>query len=417
MLHRIGSRRSALLAGIVSACLLGACQPVPHQQFTVVEAGSGPIALRLLSGNGRYVVVDATGPTATVPGAGTWRVDRQGGPAVPLPGAATRISSDGTRILLASGALWHDGVTWSPPGNAAWSPDLRAVVHGTGDDGPVISRLVATGAERSVDDLAPAPADTTSVVPTGVSDDGGTVAYGVLSPTDPSKRVVDLDTGVVHIHPYNSDTFVLAGGGQRFARLRPTSTLGTGWVELVDVATGTVVAHHDLPADADQYLVPHLTRIATSGDVVWVALERSGSGAVCLSEVWWATCVLASTLTAVHAGGARTFDTGPFATTSVDATPSARFLAVTKARIPMVNDPRGPVMVLDWLASDDGVEALSAAPTYTETQALLCLWAFRQPAAPCTAPEYSADGHLSDDGRLVATTSLHRGWYEYAHQP
>jgi hypothetical protein len=62
------------------------------------------------------------------------------------------------------------------------------------------------------------------------------------------------------------------------------------------------------------------------------------------------------------------------------------------------------------------VEYLTAAGTYTETNAAVC--SVLHMTAPCTAPASSTHASMSDDVTLVVTaTNTGNGWYEYTTSP
>jgi hypothetical protein len=198
----------ALALGLVTVTLLVACDPILHPEVTVREAAGSGVRFRLLSGDGNFVVVQASGPGATVPGPGWWRVDRRDGSVVALPDAtgATRISRDGSRVLLALTAggpvVWADGTVLTPPAGAEFSDDLTFAVF-VDADGTVKTWETATQAVAPVEPGFPRPRGTTSAAGKGVSDDGRTVQY-TLSSAAPIERFVDLDAGVAVDRPNQS---------------------------------------------------------------------------------------------------------------------------------------------------------------------------------------------------------------------
>ena len=89
-----------------------------HPEFVVREGPTSPVTFQLLSGDGNFNVVRATGHSKMVPRAGLWRVDRRDGSRVRLPDGdqASRISRDGSRVLITTGDPSTGGtaVLWSP---------------------------------------------------------------------------------------------------------------------------------------------------------------------------------------------------------------------------------------------------------------------------------------------------------------
>ena len=116
-------------------------------------------------------------------------------------------------------------------------------------------------------------------------------------------------------------------------------------------------------------------------------------------------------------GGTRSFNTGPDFLGSMDISRGGRFLVFDR----FVYDhffnpfPSVPVQMLDWTSGFR--ETLSRSVDYTETDDLLCQVLGLQ-TAPCRLPAQSVDAQLSNDGRVVATTtSSGTGWYEYEADP
>ena len=69
-------RRVGLVLSAAAMVVATACEPVVHPGFEVVESSTSAVSALLLSANGNFVVATATAAGATVPGPGTWRVDR-----------------------------------------------------------------------------------------------------------------------------------------------------------------------------------------------------------------------------------------------------------------------------------------------------------------------------------------------------
>jgi hypothetical protein len=97
---------------------------------------------------------------------------------------------------------------------------------------------------------------------------------------------------------------------------------------------------------------------------------------------------------AILADGSRTFATGPNERGSMDISAHGRFLVFDRYIQPTYFDPftRGPVTVIDWVTGT--VEVLSQE-----------------------SPIFTSDAQMSDDQRLVATSTNDGGWYEYAAAP
>ena len=78
----------------------------------------------------------------------------------------------------------------------------------------------------------------------------------------------------------------------------------------------------------------------------------------------------------------------------MDISTHGRFLILDKYVQPTFLNPftRGPVRVIDWVTGT--VEALTQEP-----------------------PALTTDAQISDDQRLVATTTNDGGWYEFATAP
>ena len=161
--RRRGLYAAALVCAVAIA--LAGCKPVLHTQATIVEPPGSPARIVLLSGDARYSVVVSTGPAATVPGAGTWRVDRGNRSTLQLPGGTpTEISYDGSRVLYgaASLLLWSNGVQLTPPTGTTMSQDLTYGIF-VDTDGVVKTWSTATQTVTSVEATVPRPAGYTAL--------------------------------------------------------------------------------------------------------------------------------------------------------------------------------------------------------------------------------------------------------------
>jgi hypothetical protein len=401
----------SLALGLVTVMLLVACDPIPHPDVTVREAAGSGVRFRLLSGDGSFVVVQASGAGATVPGLGWWRVDRRDGSVVALPDAnrAMRISRDGSRVLLELTAggpvvLWADGTVLTPPGGARFSDDLTFAVF-VDADGTVKTWETATQAVAPVEPGFPRPPGTTAATAKGISNDGRTVQY-TLSSAAPTERFVDLDAGVAVDQPIQPELgdpifvhegFVLAANGDAFIHVHeigeivgPNLTLQESWAELVTLPDGQSARRFDNLTTTGQPINGD-PLIAANGKVGWIYAER---GELCqppLTDI----CITASSAVAILANGSRTFNTGPNPLGSKDISTHGRFLVIDKSNLPVggsVEGARGPVRVIDWVTGT--VETLTKEP-----------------------PSLTIGGQISDDQHLVATSTSDGGWYEYAAAP
>ena len=292
---RIRRPVAATVAVVVVALLVSACDPVSHPVFTPVEPNPGPVSFQLLSGDGNFVVVHATGAGATVPGAGNWRVDRRDGTAVALPDAYQflAISDDGQRVAyLDPGGfqrqLWINGTVVTPPPGTVMSRDLRW--------GAFIDFFVSqarrwdatTGAMTAVEAGIPRPIGHPTMVwnkELGVSDDGHVVWFTLEGPTGCLTRFVNLAFPSVNDYPY-CDMEVAANGAAHVRLLDRVSTSGgilniggPRRLELVSTYTGTV--QRTLTTTyADAYFDGVI--LSDSGAVIWtVEATLSGSGPPC----------------------------------------------------------------------------------------------------------------------------------------
>lgn len=417
----MGRVRSVARLAVVAAlavAVVGACEPIDHDQLTVRATPEDPVDLVLLAASGSHAVVRADAAGAGVPGPGNWRVDRATGEAVALPaGTPLRISRDGRRVLVLDGmarTLWSDGTATSLTGTL--SRDLRARAF-TAADGTVQVEVLGSGVVTPAETGFPRPAGSTAWI-RDVSDDGRTVQYGF----DRTVRTVDLDAGTAVDRPDGSretngeyggmpyqevvtDAFHLAPGGATFAHLHQEALywgegeqLFASRVELVDAVTGEVLAAYDNPIDPPGGPEPiRFVSINDRGDAVWAYQEHhvpDGFGG-CSSAPFAAVCVVSSKAVVVHPGGPPVA-IGTGSGRMLDARPSrnGRFLALTKESGYYVGTgSAGPVTVLDWLSDSARAESLTGAPTP------------------------SARGHVSDDGLLVATSGHAGGWYEFSATP
>ncbi|MDP9332783.1 MAG: hypothetical protein M3Q30_05675 [Actinomycetota bacterium] len=398
---------------------LAACDPVLHPTFAVKEDPSAPVTFDLLSGNGTLAVVRATGAGATVPAAGCWRVNRSDGSVVALPGCnrALRTSADGSRILLDTNSgqvLWSSGTTLTPPGGIVFSKDLTFGVF-VDTDGAVKTWKTADKSVGLVETGFPRPAGTTSAQAKGISNDGRKVEY-TLSGTNPIARFVDLDTAtkidrpnLTSIPASVTDTFSLAPSGAGFLQVHerihidestfpPILVIDESWAELVAFPSGKLIRRY---TNTTQEGIAR-SFISDDGGTAWLYRERivaDGGASDCPDVAGVASCVESSHAILINNIGAAVFDTGPHDVAAMNSFGNGRFLVFDKFDSPYVsfNDggPSGPVQILDWLTHH--VETLSHAAT-------LNAW--------------SANGQMSNDLRLVATTTTTgKGWYEYTTSP
>lgn len=422
------SRARRLAAPMVAAValLVSACDPIPHSVHTVVESPSAPVAFRLLSGDGRFAVVEAFGPSTTVPGAGWWRVERATGTSVQLPTGATAISRDGSRVLLTDGGLWVDGTEVAPPAGARFSPDLTYAVFVDPADGLVRTWETATGAVGDVETGFPRPAGTTAG-PIAVSDDGRVVHYaiGVI------QRFVDLDAGTkVDLARAGGDVteqFLLSADGDSVLHTY-NLTMGNldcmctvvveSWAELVALPSGTPGARWHNTSDESI----RAATISGNGDTGWVyRLKEEYRRDDCFGNPTpiGFSCAVSASVVAVGHRSHVPFGNVGLRLGSMDATPDGRFLAIDTFQAPLEVIPvRGPASVLDRY-SDLRIDRLDERQTYTETDSFACRWFnWLNGSTPCTGQGWSSGGQISDDGTLVATTTTSgRGWYEYTPPP
>lgn len=427
-----GVRRGVAVA-VAVALVAGAtaCKPILHPEFSVVEPPLSAASFVLLAGSGSHVVVDATAATGTVPGPGTWRVDRSDGTAVALPSTAQRISADGQRVLLTNGDLWVVGGIWPRPVPSVFSDDLTAMAFRDAD-GTIKTRTVATGDTRDVETGFPRPVGSTAT-PMAVSDDGDTVQYlfgNTVRTVDVATATgLDLVDGTSEdgVWGFASDDFALSAGGSTVAQVHDVVLFRTiepfsyevveSWVRLYDVGSGAVMAEYVNP----RHELLQDFALNRSGDTAWVYQERwvDRGRENCPGSPVPLVCVAESRAVMIGTNGVtKTFSTGPNWVASFDTGANGRFLLLSKDLSPYAGiGPVGPVHVYDWRARGSGIEVLSAGETYSETGFIDCAVATGSSTTPCTIVANSTNGQMTDNGRLVATTSDRGGWYEYRTAP
>jgi hypothetical protein len=432
------ARRCAAVLAATAICVfaLTACDPVLHPQFVVREGPSSPVTFELLSGDGNFAVVKSTAASTTVPGAGLWRIDRRDGSVVALPSGyrADAISQDGNRVLIQANcctagiSLWSNGAVLSPP-SGRFSEDLTYCLF-VDTDRVVKSWTTADQSVHNVETAFPRPAGTTDAQANGISDNGRVVQYTLFG-NHPIERFADLDTGhavdVANLNgtgngtgSYTIDHFALAAGGTTFLHVHETGTSegftaspDESWVERVALPTGTVI-HRYTNTSGESFGTSAeafgSSFISANGKVAWVYAE---TGEECPNSPKPAFCITASRVIAVFGNGARVFSAGADPVASIAAVGgSKRFLVVAKYATPISFQPlRGPVEVYDFATGT--VETLGAAAPYAENDPSICN-AFGK-TAPCAIPAASVNAQMSNDNRVVATTTMTgTGWYEYS---
>lgn len=428
MRRRVRQLAAATTAMVLLAGLAG-CRL--HTDFTVREAPDSAVTFRLLSGDGRFVVVTATAAGATVPGAGTWRVERATGAAVALPAAASRISADGRRVLLQDGRLWRDDGPMAAAGDT-WSDDLTYRTYLAG--GRVTVQDATGGPPVDVEAAHPRPGDTTAATPVAVSDDGLTVHYRLTRAAGSVDRFVrlglspPLDLPAASSAGSTQHRYALAAGGA--ALLRTTLRLepyedpifGPGEIlidttyDLVTVPDGAVTATWTVVSADTTPQQRWTTRalVSEDGRRMWVlatlvrtARDLCGTGPSPVPL----TCYLANTLTAVAAAGARSTSLGAGSVVGFDLTPDG-MLAATDRRFPV---PIGGGKYAPQIthAVEGAWETLGQGPTTTTSDAFTCSQMGAGPA-PCTINQVGSDIQISDDGHVLAARSMtSTGWYDY----
>jgi hypothetical protein len=356
-----------------------ACKPIPHPNFVVVD-DAPTVHVLGISGDANYTVVTATAASASVPGAGLWRVDRRDGTAVQLPEGATfeRISDDGQRIsYLLPGQVrrvWDNGRIVAPPVYTEMSDDLHFGLFVGFFDGVLRRWELATDARTVIDTAGISPQ-----LPYGISDDGNLVRYHQLrTETNPCRdHYVDLTTSETFVNPCaewwtpdNEYSMVLEDGGD----------LGTSRLQVYATRQpGTVVL--DVPTVGHYFDEIHL---AGSPPVVWAAdVVVSGTVPPGCGGPFLPPCTFhTETLSVVTAS---LFDQYRFDVDPDMARPSDQFPIYSSV-------------------SDDG--RFLAYKQHVLDRA----WARDEelPAAGISAPRI-----FSDDGRVIVSGPHANGWYEY----
>jgi hypothetical protein len=426
-------RRATALA-LAAALVLSLAGCRLHTDFTVREAHDSPVTFELLSGDGRFVVVQATAAGATVPGAGWWRVDREDGSTDQLPAEATRISADGARVLLADGSLWDEGSV--TPGSATYSDDLTYRTFLSG--GTVASQEVATGATVDVEAGHPRPVGTTGATPISISDDGQTVRYRLSRPEGDIDRIVrlgqptvlDLPAPIV-FGPTHIDHRVAAGGAAVVTTTEEWSTVDIDGLFLLDVVVGVTVELRAIPSgtvtatwtasyepSSRSWTVLGRPEISEDGRWVWITQASVILDSTRCSPftTLYATCVVQNDLTAVAAGRTRTTSLGGGDLTSLDITPDG-LLAVTNRSF-MVTEPRPWTSEPQITHAIHGPwETLEKGPEVTSGDIQIC-YRYGDGPPPCTVRVYGAGTQIADDGKVLASRSLlGAGWYDHVDPP
>jgi len=418
---------------------LAACEPVAHSSFTVRESPASAVTFRLLSGDASQVVVTATAAGATVPGPGVWRVDRSDGSVVELPaGEPTKISSDGERVLVGT-SLWSSGSVLTPP-STVMSEQLSFALF-VDTDGQVKTWETATGTVTPVETGFPRPAGTTSAIAKGVSDDGRTVQYE-LQGSNRIERFVDLDAGAAVDRPNGDgssgqmDRFVLAARGDAFLHIHqvcdlvldpePHDLCDPSWAELVKLPSGAVARRYTNPDGGTGMRLTDRGFVSASGQVAWV--HREQWQARCTADPTPVGCVTSAQMVTIWEHGDRSFSlpTSPFPSIgtndvdSVDVSARGRFLvADVHLSVYTFIDKQGLAGVIDRsTGSTENLWGNPLPPSYTETNSVTCSLLRGTPGSPCSLPAFAVGPQISDDGRVIATTSMSgKGWYEYEADP
>ncbi len=377
-----------LLATAALLLAATACDPIVHSNL-VTRANPGDGAnLKLMSGDGRYVVLSATAAGPVVPGAGNWRVNRETGAADALPaGTPKSISRDGSRVLIGSVNLWVDGTTSTATG--VLSPDLSAQAF-VGSDGTVQTQDVVTGVTRPVETAFPRPAGSTPTV-LGVSDDGDTVMYRF----DSTLRVVDIEAGTFYDRAYDiagrSVEYRLSGSGTTLAITDHISWFNAG-LTLIHVPSGDTIGSYTDTSASWSY---DSTYLAHDGGSAWLTHRQvvgDGEGP-CPSAPMSLSCVVDTEAIHVSAGGVKVFDTYGLRVVHFSVTPNGRFALYTKEdSIYAGMGKPGPVTILDAWSTGIDSETLTSGPS---------------------TPAF---GFMTDTGGLVATSSRTGGWLEFSDQ-
>jgi hypothetical protein len=424
MVGRRGRRVTSVAAVAALLVVLASCRL--HGQFTIREAPDAPVTFRLLAGDGRHVVVEATGAGATVPGAGWWRVDREDGSTDPLPAPAVRISADGARVLLQGGGLWQAGAVTTLPG--AWSDDLahRAYLSG----GRVWAQPVGGGPAVDVEAAYPRPAGTTAVDPLGISDDGLTVWYRLQGSYGTRDRHVRLGTpgaldlprsgvdgDLVRAHQVAAGGSALARKTQRYEDRYDPETGSWVWalvdttVELIAIPSGTVLASTVGTGDLDA------VRIAEDGSRIWFTTNEWYDACDFRPPETWIPCIVSVSLSVLSPSGSRTFSMGQGSTlVGFDITPDGTLAVVDQDAFWLAQLGLGTPPKI-FHAVEGEWEVLRQGPQVTTSDSLTCtVYGGRPP--PCTHPVHGSAAQISDDGTVVSSrTMTDRGWYDYVDPP
>lgn len=424
-MHRSGRRFAAVVG--VGLFLLGLTGCYDHDEFVVVEPPSSPVSFRHLADEGRFTVVEASGAGTVVPAAGWWRVDRDSGATVALPGAASRISADGSRVLLADGRLWHEGGAVDPAGGV-YSNDLRFRL--AVDAGVLTVHPVLGGPPVDVDAEVPRPAGVTSVTPLAVSEDGRSVSYRMNGGTGPGLRFVRLGFAPLDFVEVSGSEAMLSGDGLTVAR--SVNTYGTidqsaqAQIDVFDLPTGTVVASQtrQLPdytggLDWSESSSFDLLAISDRGRQVWgVEVRIHTSKVVCGTGPQvpiLIRCQVAATLTTFGTDGTSTDVNYGNVVRSIDLTPNGHF-ALVSGQHPISAISGQVLHVAPILVNTRNgvVERLTQGEEETTSDGFLCTHYETPSSAPCTIRLHGRDAQMTDDGRLVLARSMRgAGIYEY----
>lgn len=392
----LGRLGATLATALLVGALLGACQPVPHPELIEVEAADAPAAIIGLSPNGAFAVVQATAASTTVPGPGSWLVDRNDGAVTQLPEMRrdrVSISNDGRRVLYVDPTgwerLWDAGTVKSPPIGAVMDRDLRYGLNVNLLALDVRRWEVATGASVQVEAGHPRPPETPNPVlgadaVLGVSTDGQVVWYQLSGPGACVTRVVFLAVGQVTDLPRCGFLQVSGNGGHTLLS-SPWSQIpgapgfpkgGPAELTLVNNLTGETVASASPAVPGAYFDTVHLS---ADGGTAWAVATTTAPSPICVVRpeiCFWQT--QAHELVNLSSTGVERFPVDPrlAAAHIQDATWSTvtadgRFFAyVSKV-------DGAPIHVVDRLHGTDEVLPTGLAG----------------PAGPL---------HLSDDGKLVA---------------
>ena len=327
--------------------LLAACEAIPHPNFVAREGPGSPVTFELLSGDAHFAVVRSTGPGATVPAAGRWRVDRSTGSVVTLPDGdqAVKVSRGGERVLVMAGndsVIWAAGATLAPPAGAKFSDQLTYGVFV--DTGGAVKRWeTATQSITPVEIGIPRPAGATKAVAKAISDDGLTAEYTLSGPQlAPVERFANLAAGTAVDRPflsgpvnsYMENRFTLAADGTGFVQVYESGRDDLGvrrpdeaWADLVELPSGLTRTRYT--STSRESIEREF--ISADGDRAWVYQSRREYGDACIAGLDPSfTCIVGSHAIAFWApNGRRSFDTGAFDLGGIDV---SRNRAVPVAR-------------------------------------------------------------------------------------